>query len=143
MLGKLYRALRSAEVSDDQAQAAGEEVAQFLNRVTKVEGDVLSLKWMIWSDASTSRVTRPWSFRANTRGCQTMRVPGPRRATPHAGHRAGRSWRETPAAALCISGNRITDVAQGVISQSRGTANTCGELVPKEPLDKQRREKSV
>ena len=47
LLGKLYRALRSAEVSDDQAQAAAEEVAQFENRVAKVEGDLLSLRWMV------------------------------------------------------------------------------------------------
>jgi hypothetical protein len=61
MMGKLYAALRKADVPDDDAIAAAEEAAAFQNqlsvfdnrlatfdnRLTKIEGDVALLKWMV------------------------------------------------------------------------------------------------
>jgi hypothetical protein len=44
---KLYRALRSANVPDTDAIEAAEEVAQFENRLSKIEADLLVLKWMV------------------------------------------------------------------------------------------------
>lgn len=47
MLGKLYSALRAGDVPEDVAREASEEVAQFENRLAKVETDLLILKWMV------------------------------------------------------------------------------------------------
>ncbi len=46
MMGKLYTALRDANVAEDKATAAAEEVASFENRLAKVNSDLLVLKWM-------------------------------------------------------------------------------------------------
>ena len=46
MMGKLYTALRSANVPDDQAQDAAEEIAGYESRFTKIEADLLVLKLM-------------------------------------------------------------------------------------------------
>ena len=43
MLGKLYDALKAANVSDDKAREAAEEVATY----EEVKGDVWLLKWMV------------------------------------------------------------------------------------------------
>lgn len=47
MLGHLYAALRSANLSDDQARAAAEEVAGFDTRISKIEARLLLLQWMV------------------------------------------------------------------------------------------------
>jgi hypothetical protein len=47
MLGNLYAALRSANVSDEQARAAAEEVAGFDHRIDRIESDLLLIKWMV------------------------------------------------------------------------------------------------
>jgi hypothetical protein len=47
MMGKLYAALRKADVPDEDAIAAAEEVAAFENRRSKIEGDLNLLKWMV------------------------------------------------------------------------------------------------
>jgi hypothetical protein len=47
MLGQLYAALRSANVPADQARAAAEEVAGFDIRISRIERDLLVIKWML------------------------------------------------------------------------------------------------
>jgi hypothetical protein len=47
MMGKLYAALRKANVPDEDAIAAAEEVAAFENRLSKIEGDLNLVKWMV------------------------------------------------------------------------------------------------
>lgn len=47
MMGKLYAALRKANVPDEDAAAAAEEVATFENRLSKMEGDLNLIKWMV------------------------------------------------------------------------------------------------
>jgi hypothetical protein len=47
MMGKLYAALRKANIPDDDAIAAAEEVAAFVNRLSKIEGDLNLVKWMV------------------------------------------------------------------------------------------------
>lgn len=47
MMEKLYDALRAGNVPDDKARAAAVEAANFENRLSKVESDLLVLKWMI------------------------------------------------------------------------------------------------
>jgi hypothetical protein len=47
MLGHLYAALRSANVSDEHARAAAEEVASFESRIGRIERDLLVIKWML------------------------------------------------------------------------------------------------
>jgi hypothetical protein len=47
MLGHLYAALRSANVPDDQARSAAEEVAGFDSRIGRFEGRLLLLQWMV------------------------------------------------------------------------------------------------
>jgi hypothetical protein len=49
MLGQLYAALRSANVPDDHARAAAEEVAGFENRIARIEGDLRLIQWMLGS----------------------------------------------------------------------------------------------
>lgn len=47
MLGKLRDALEAAGASPQEAREASEEVAQFENRLAKVEADLLIIKWMV------------------------------------------------------------------------------------------------
>jgi len=47
MLGQLYAALRSANVSDEQARAAAEAVAGFESRLARIEGDLRLIQWML------------------------------------------------------------------------------------------------
>lgn len=47
-LGALYDALRSAaEVTEEQARQAAEEVAGYENRMAAIERDLTLLKWMV------------------------------------------------------------------------------------------------
>jgi phage shock protein A len=47
MFGALYDALRQAQVPDDLARKAAEEVAGYENRLAKIESDLTLLKWMV------------------------------------------------------------------------------------------------
>ena len=47
MLSKLYLALKEANVPEDKAAAAAEEVASFENRLAGVETKLSLLTWMI------------------------------------------------------------------------------------------------
>jgi hypothetical protein len=55
-LGKLYQALRSANVPDDQAHAAAEEAAGYENRLGKVESDLHLLKWMVATNIAVTLI---------------------------------------------------------------------------------------
>jgi hypothetical protein len=47
MLGKLYDALRAANVPDDKAMAAAVEGASYDNRLNKLEAGLVLLQWMV------------------------------------------------------------------------------------------------
>jgi len=47
MLGRLHAALTAAGAPDDKAREAAEEVAQFENRLAKVQTDLAVLKAMV------------------------------------------------------------------------------------------------
>jgi hypothetical protein len=47
MMGRLYAALKIANVPDDTAREASEEVAGFENRLANVEGKLGTLTWMV------------------------------------------------------------------------------------------------
>jgi len=47
MMRQLYSALRAAGADDDSASRAAEEVANYDNRINKVESDLALLKWMV------------------------------------------------------------------------------------------------
>ena len=47
MMGKLHEALVGAGADRDVAREAAEEVANYDNRVGKVESDLILLKWMV------------------------------------------------------------------------------------------------
>jgi hypothetical protein len=46
MMGKLYAALRAANVPDREATEAPEEVAAFETRISNISADVRLLQWM-------------------------------------------------------------------------------------------------
>jgi hypothetical protein len=46
-LGALYDALRQAQVSENAAKNAAEEVAGYENRIANVEGRLTLLTWMV------------------------------------------------------------------------------------------------
>jgi len=46
MMGRLYAALRAADVPDDKAIAAAEEVAGFENRLATIESTLRLLIWI-------------------------------------------------------------------------------------------------
>jgi len=46
MMGRLYAALRAADVPDDKATAAAEEVAGFENRLATIESTLRLLIWI-------------------------------------------------------------------------------------------------
>jgi hypothetical protein len=50
MMGKLYTALRDANVPEDHAREAAEEAASFENRLANVEARLLLLQWMVGSN---------------------------------------------------------------------------------------------
>ena len=52
MLGQLYTALRSANVPDEHARAAAEEVAGFETRIGRIESDLHLIKWMLGTIAA-------------------------------------------------------------------------------------------
>ena len=47
MMGNLYDALRAANVPDDKAQRAAEEVAGFETQIGDLKSDMKLLKWMV------------------------------------------------------------------------------------------------
>ncbi len=47
MMGKLYAALRAANVSETEAREAAEEAASFENRLASLSADLLVVKWML------------------------------------------------------------------------------------------------
>jgi hypothetical protein len=47
MMGRLYAALREANVAEDRAREAAEEAASFENRLAGVEARLLVLTWMV------------------------------------------------------------------------------------------------
>ena len=47
MMGKLYAALRAADVPDDKATAAAEEVAGFENRLATIESTLRLHTWIL------------------------------------------------------------------------------------------------
>lgn len=47
MIGSLYKALRTANVPDDEAMKAASDVASFEGRLGRVEADLTLLKWMV------------------------------------------------------------------------------------------------
>lgn len=50
MLGRLYSALIEANVSENKAREASEEVAGFENRLANVESRLTLLTWMVGSN---------------------------------------------------------------------------------------------
>ncbi len=47
MMRKLYIALRRAGVDENEASEAAEEIANYDNRIARVESDLTLLKWMV------------------------------------------------------------------------------------------------
>jgi len=47
MMRKLYIALRRAGVDENEASEAAEEIANYDNRIARVESDPTLLKWMV------------------------------------------------------------------------------------------------
>jgi hypothetical protein len=47
MMGRLYAALRAADVPDDKATAAAEEVAGFENRLATIESTLRLHTWIL------------------------------------------------------------------------------------------------
>jgi hypothetical protein len=47
MLGQLYAALRTANVPDEHARAASEEVAGIETRICRIESNLHVIKWVI------------------------------------------------------------------------------------------------
>ncbi|MCE7028596.1 integrase [Jiella avicenniae] len=47
MMGSLYDALRSANVEDEKARKAAEEVADFQKQISDIRSDLSVLKWML------------------------------------------------------------------------------------------------
>ena len=47
MMGSLYDALRSANVPDEKAIKAAEEVADFKGDIATIKGEISVLKWMV------------------------------------------------------------------------------------------------
>jgi hypothetical protein len=47
MMGALYDALRQANIPEDVARRAAEEVASYESRIAGVERDLTILKWMV------------------------------------------------------------------------------------------------
>ena len=47
MIAEVYEALREAGASEGKAKAAAESLAGYENRFSKIEADLLVLKWML------------------------------------------------------------------------------------------------
>ena len=47
MMGKLHEALIEAGANQNAAREAAEEIANYDNRIAKVEADLVLLKWML------------------------------------------------------------------------------------------------
>lgn len=65
MLGKLYAALREADVSDEKAREAAEEGAQYEGRAAKIESDLGILKWMVGSNVAITLVILAFVLRGH------------------------------------------------------------------------------
>lgn len=50
MMGALYDALKSANVDDEKARKAAEEVASFEQRINAIAGELSIVKWMVGSN---------------------------------------------------------------------------------------------
>jgi hypothetical protein len=47
MIAEVYEALKEAGASEEKAKAAAESLANYENRFSKIEADLLVVKWMI------------------------------------------------------------------------------------------------
>ncbi len=47
MIAELYQALKEAGASEASAKAAAESLANYENRFSKIEADLLVIKWML------------------------------------------------------------------------------------------------
>ena len=56
-LGALYDALRLANIPEDQARLAAEEVAQYEQRLATIERDLTLLKWMVGTNIALTLLT--------------------------------------------------------------------------------------
>jgi hypothetical protein len=54
MLSKTYAAFKAANIPDDAARAAAEELAGFENRFARVETDLTVLKWITETNVALS-----------------------------------------------------------------------------------------
>jgi hypothetical protein len=57
MLAKTYAALKAAGVSDADAQAAAEELADYENRLSSIEGKLTVLIWAVGINAAAALAT--------------------------------------------------------------------------------------
>ena len=56
MMGALYDALKSANVDDEKARKAAEEVASFEQRITAIAGDLSIVQWMVGSNIALTLI---------------------------------------------------------------------------------------
>ena len=56
-MGALYDALLAAQAPEEQARKAAEEVADYNERIGKVERDLTILKWMVGSTITLQLMT--------------------------------------------------------------------------------------
>jgi hypothetical protein len=54
MISEVYDALKEAGASEDKARRAAEAVATYDNRLTKIDGDLGLLKWMVGVNVALS-----------------------------------------------------------------------------------------
>lgn len=54
MMSSLYDALRAANVDDERARKAADEVANYDNQISDLRSDVKLLKWMLWFNLALS-----------------------------------------------------------------------------------------
>ncbi len=47
MIAEVYDALKEAGASEDKAKATAESLANYENRFTRIEADLLAIKWML------------------------------------------------------------------------------------------------
>jgi hypothetical protein len=57
MISEVYDALKEAGASEEKARKAAEAIASYENRFSKIESDLLVLKWMVgYLVASTTAI---------------------------------------------------------------------------------------
>jgi len=54
MISEVYDALKEAGASEDKARRAAEAVATYDNRLSKIDGDLGLLKWMVGVNVALS-----------------------------------------------------------------------------------------